>query len=227
MKISGSATLHADVDRVYKVLNDPETLRAVIPGCESLEETGPDEYAMVVSVGVGSIKGVYKGRVRLSDQRAPHSFTLHAAGAGGPGTVSAECRILLVDTPEGVAHVEYDADAIVGGMVAGVGQRMLTGVAKKLAAQFFGSVDAMLTGERVGPAGVEAGAVAGTGAGTHGAVEPMAGRGAVAPVGHGPVAAPARPAVLVSGVAAGAVAALAGVVVGWVMGRAGRSGGRR
>jgi carbon monoxide dehydrogenase subunit G len=223
MKISGSATLHADVDRVYKALNDPETLRAVIPGCESLEETGPDEYAMVVSVGVGSIKGVYKGRVRLSDQRAPHSFTLHAAGAGGPGTVSAECRILLVDTPEGVAHVEYDADAIVGGMVAGVGQRMLTGVAKKLAAQFFGSVDALLTGQRVGPA--PAGAE--TGAGGRGALEPAAGQGAVAPIGYGPVAAPARPAVLVSGVAAGAVAALAGVVVGWVMGRAARSGGRR
>ena len=222
MKISGSATLHADVDRVYKALNDPETLRAVIPGCESLEATGPDEYAMVVSVGVGSIKGVYKGRVRLADQRAPHSFTLHAAGAGGPGTVSAQCRILLVDTPDGVAHVEYDADAVVGGMVAGVGQRMLTGVAKKMAAQFFGAVDAVLTGERaVAPAGI--GARVGTGA----AVEPSAGHGALAPLGHGPVAAQARATATLPAFAAGAAAALAGVVIGWAMGRAGRSGGRR
>jgi carbon monoxide dehydrogenase subunit G len=216
MNISGSATLHADVAEVYKLLNDPQTLRAVIPGCESLEETGPDEYAMVVSVGVGSIKGVYKGRVRLADQRAPHSFTLHAAGAGGPGTVSAECRILLVGTPDGVTEVEYDADAVVGGMVAGVGQRMLTGVAKKLAGQFFGGVDALLTGERALPVPVGAGAP----------LEQAGVAGAAAPVRFRADAAPARPAVLVSGVAAGAVAALAGVVVGWALGRAARGGGR-
>jgi carbon monoxide dehydrogenase subunit G len=146
LKISGSSTLHADVDRVYTALNDPEILRSVIPGCEVLDETAPDEYAMLITVGVGSIKGTYKGAVRLSDQHAPHSFVLRASGAGGPGTVSAECRVLLIDTPDGVTHVEYDADAVVGGMVAGVGQRMLAGVAKKLASQFFSSVDDVLTG---------------------------------------------------------------------------------
>jgi carbon monoxide dehydrogenase subunit G len=223
MKISGSATLHADIDRVYAALNDPEVLRTVIPGCEYLDETAPDEYRMLVSVGVGSIKGTYKGTVHLADKHAPHSFVLKAAGAGGPGTVSAECKVLLIDTPDGITFVEYDADAVVGGMVAGVGQRMLTGVAKKLAAQFFRSVDSVLTGETP-LAARPPGAAVSAGPPAHGAQTTVAGlSGGV--VGGPPGEAwgpPQRPQILIGGVAAGALAALSGVVVGWLLGRSGR-----
>ena len=178
---------------------------------------------MLVSVGVGSIKGTYKGAVRLADKHPPHSFVLKASGAGGPGTVSAECRVLLIDTPDGVTYVEYDADTVIGGMIAGVGQRMLTGVAKKLAAQFFHSVDGVLTGERQVSRPADRGTPVPVAAGTRPTA--VTSPGAVSPGGMTwPTPNPQhqQPQILVGGVALGALAALSGVVVGWLMGRSGR-----
>ncbi|NUP46559.1 MAG: carbon monoxide dehydrogenase subunit G, partial [Catenulispora sp.] len=177
MKVSGNAVLRAEVGRVFEALTDPVALAAAIPGCERLELVAPDVYDMVVTVGVGSIKGTYKGRVELADRAAPRSFTLRASGAGAPGTVSAECRMLLVDEADGHTRVEYDADAVVGGVVGGVGQRMLGGVARKLAGQFFTGMDGVLVRE-VGPAASPAG--------TSEAAVPEAAR-------YAPVAAPGLP----------------------------------
>ena len=107
---------------------------------------------MTVTAGVASIKGVYTGEVRLGDQQPPDSFVLTASGSGAPGTVSADVRVTLADAGGGTTAVTYDADAIVGGMVGGVGQRMLTGVAKKTAGEFFGAVDDVLNGRAASPA---------------------------------------------------------------------------
>jgi len=153
MKVSGEATLHGAVDEVYKVLHDPAVLVRTIPGCERLEQTGPDAYRMVVSAGVAAIKGSYSGDVLLTAQDAPNSFLLKASGAGAPGTVSAEVRIRLA-AQNGGTLLTYDADAVVGGPVGGVGQRILAGVAKKTAGEFFAAVDDVLTG--AAPAVVEA-----------------------------------------------------------------------
>src|SRR5690242_1650875 len=150
MKISGEATLHAPVDKVYAALNDPAVLVRTIPGCERLERVGPDAYTMVVTAGVASVKGTYTGDVALTDQDPPYGFTLKASGAGGPGTVSSTARVKLAGG-DGTTTLTYDADAVVGGMVGGVGQRVLTGVAKKTAAEFFAAVDGVLTGA-AGPA---------------------------------------------------------------------------
>lgn len=224
MKVSGSAVLNADVGRVYEALTDPRTLAAAIPGCERLELVAPDVYDMVVTVGVGSIKGTYKGRVELADRAAPRSFTLRASGAGAPGTVSAECRMLLVDEAAARTRVEYDADAVIGGVVGGVGQRMLGGVARKLAGQFFHGMDGLLTREGAGAAeAIEAVGAAGA-AGRQTEAVPAAG-----PVTAYPIAAP--PGQLSSSNAgatlAGAAAALSGVVLGYLMGRlSGRRGPR-
>ncbi|NUR62070.1 MAG: carbon monoxide dehydrogenase subunit G [Catenulispora sp.] len=211
MKVSGNAVLRAEVGRVYRALTDPAALAAAIPGCERLELVAPDLYDMVVTVGVGSIKGTYKGRVELADQVAPHSFTLRASGAGAPGTVSAECRMLLVDEAEGHTRVEYDADAVVGGVVGGVGQRMLGGVARKLAGQFFTGMDGMLTREGALTAAAPAAASP--------AAAPEAARYAPVGVAPGPTAAAPGPAAISAAALAGAVAALSGVVIGWTMGR--------
>ena len=146
MKVSGDATLHAPLDQVWRALNDPAVLVATIPGCETLEATGPDSYRMVISAGVASIKGTYAGNVSLTDQQAPHSFLMKASGAGGPGTVSTEVRVRLADAGDGSTRLSYDAEAVIGGVIAGVGQRMLVGVAKKTAGEFFAAVDDVLTG---------------------------------------------------------------------------------
>jgi hypothetical protein len=146
VKVSGTATLHATPDRVYAALNDPAVLVRTIPGCERLEAVGPDRYRMTVTAGVASIKGSYLGDVRLSEGTPPTSFTLTASGSGAPGTVSADVKVHLDDAGDGTTLLRYDADAVVGGAVGGVGQRVLTGVAKKTAAEFFSAVDAALAG---------------------------------------------------------------------------------
>jgi hypothetical protein len=148
MKVAGEARLHAPVEEVWKALNDPAVLVRTIPGCERLEETSPDAYRMTITAGVASIKGTYQGDVRLSEQQPPGSFVLHATGAGAPGTVTADVKVSLEQT-DGATRLSYDADAVVGGMIGGVGQRVLTGVAKKTAGEFFRNVDDVLTGKAV------------------------------------------------------------------------------
>jgi uncharacterized protein len=146
VKVSGDAVLNAPVQRVWDHLNDPAVLVRTIPGCHRLEEVGRDSYRMAVSAGVASIKGTYLGDVSLTDQQQPESFVLRAAGAGAPGTVKADVQVRLRDLGDGRTRLTYDADAVVGGMIGGVGQRMLTGVAKKTAGEFFKNVDDVLTG---------------------------------------------------------------------------------
>ncbi|MEO6702155.1 MAG: carbon monoxide dehydrogenase subunit G [Jatrophihabitantaceae bacterium] len=151
MKLAGQAVLHAPIEQVWAALNDPTVLVRTIPGCQRLESTGPDAYAMTVTAGVASIKGTYAGTVALAELNQPHSFVLKAAGAGGPGTVSADVRVSLAER-DGATELSYDADAVVGGVIGGVGQRMLAGVAKKLAGEFFAGVDDVLTGRAGQPA---------------------------------------------------------------------------
>ena len=148
MKVNGSAVLHAPPDAVYAALNDPAVLLGTIPGCDSLTALGDDRYRMAVTAGVASIKGTYDGEVALTDQQPPSSFVMHAKGSGAPGTVDTTVHVTLADGGDGTTRLEYAADAAVGGMVGGVGQRMLSSVAKKMAGQFFGNVDDVLTGRR-------------------------------------------------------------------------------
>lgn len=152
MKISGTAVLHGPVETVYAVLNDPAVLVRTIPGCQRLEQVAPDSYKATVTAGVASIKGDFSGWVHLSDQRPPHSLVLKATGAGAPGTVSADVTVTLADNGDGATKLSYDADAVVGGMIGGVGQRILTSVAKTTANEFFSAVDAVLRGETPAPA---------------------------------------------------------------------------
>lgn len=216
MKVSGTAVLRAPRAEVWAALNDPAVLVRTIPGCSRLEEAGPDQYRMTVSAGVGSIKGTYAGDVRLHSQEEPGSFVMTASGAGAPGTVSADVRVTLSDSGDGGTRLEYDADAIVGGMIGGVGQRMLAGVAKKTAGEFFSAVEDVLTGVAPAP-GVVAAQPHADAVGTPGVYEapaPAAGRPGVA-----------APADFTRGVLVGAAVALAGVALGgWLGARARREG---
>lgn len=144
MKINGTATLDAPRDRVWAALNDPAVLVRTIPGCEQLEALGDDRFRMTVTAGVASIKGTYLGEVALTDPVPPDAFTLKASGSGAPGTVQADVRVTLDEAAGGGTLLSYAADAVVGGAVGGVGQRVLAGVAKKTAGEFFKAVDAVL-----------------------------------------------------------------------------------
>ena len=109
VNLDGSAVLHADPERVWSVITDPAVLARTIPGCETLEQVGDDEYKMNVTVGVGAIRGTYAGEVRLSDQQQPSSYVMHASGAGGPGNVRATVTINLEP------HAERDGADLLGG----------------------------------------------------------------------------------------------------------------
>lgn len=196
MRMSGEALLHAPIEQVWQALNDPAVLVRTIPGCERLDAAGPDVYTMTVTAGVASIKGTYSGEVKLSDQQPPASFVMTASGAGAPGTVSTDVRVHL-DEVDGGTRLSYDADAVVGGVVGGVGQRMLTSVAKKMAGEFFAAVDDVLTGKAVLTAPEAPGA---------------AGAGGVFVAPRAP--ARAVPGGFAAGALLGAAIALAGAVVG-------------
>lgn len=159
MKIAGEATLQAPVDRVWNGLLDPAVLVRSIPGCERLEATGEHSYAMTVTVGVAAIKGTYAGTCSLSDLHEHESLRLTGEGAGAPGTISADVTVRFADNGDGTTTLTYDADTVVGGMIGGVGQRMLTSVSRRMAAEFFGALEQVITGVApVAPAAERAGA---------------------------------------------------------------------
>ncbi|GAA2359872.1 SRPBCC family protein [Nonomuraea africana] len=240
MKVAGSAVLGIDRDRVWDALQDPAVLVRTIPGCERLEETGPGTYRMTVSAGVAAIKGVYQGEVALSEPLPPERFVLKARGQGAPGTVEATVEVRLADV-DGGTRIDYDAEAVVGGMIGGVGQRMLGSVAKRTAGDFFTAIESHLTSAApavgaLSPAAAEPAEAAGQAAapalsGT-GAAPVLSGSGATsAPSGAGQVFErphPAkehtqtRPWVMLAAFGMGAGIALGSAAIGWVLGRAGR-----
>ncbi|NLX00583.1 MAG: carbon monoxide dehydrogenase subunit G [Actinomycetales bacterium] len=142
MKISGTNTLQSSTDQVWAAINDPAVLARCIPGCESLTTTAPDQYAMRVTAGVAAIKGTYEGEVSIFDKEEPSALRLRAIGAGAPGTIDATVAVRLSPANGGAGtELVYDADAVVGGTIGGVGQRMLAGVTRKMAGEFFTALD--------------------------------------------------------------------------------------
>lgn len=144
MKLEGSYEVKAPRQKVWSAFLDAEILRKAIPGCEKLELTGPDEYKATLKIGVGAVKGTFEGKVRLADKKPPESYRLSAEGSGGPGFVRSDTVITLSDI-EGGTRVSYSADVQVGGLIAGIGQRMLGGVSKMMADQFFNRMGELLT----------------------------------------------------------------------------------
>jgi len=221
MKITGSATLAAEPQQIWDAFHDPAVLARCLPGCERLTELGPDHYAMTVTAGVAAIRGTYDGEVSLRNPHHPDSFTMKASGAGAPGTVDADVVVRLAPSSTGGTDLTYDADAAVGGVIGGVGQRMLAGVTKKMAGQFFSAVDADIAGAR--PEAAAASASAGIPSPAAPGI-PAASTGQ--PTGPGTVYA-GRPAAAAGsrvrdyafGVVTGGVVAIVGVLVGWAIGR--------
>jgi len=140
MKIEGTQEFHAPRERVYAALTDPQVLQRCIPGCESLEKTGDDSYAVTIKAGIGAIKGIFKGNVRLEDMRAPEHYRIVVDGKGGPGFVKGSGDFDLEDTG-GATLIRYTGEMQVGGAIAGIGQRMIEGAAKMMASRFFKALE--------------------------------------------------------------------------------------
>ncbi|HKC63351.1 MAG TPA: carbon monoxide dehydrogenase subunit G [Pyrinomonadaceae bacterium] len=141
MKIEGTHELRARRLRVFQALTDPEVLKRCIPGCESLEKTGENSYAATLRAGVGSIKGTFKGNVRLEDVRSPEHYRMVVDGKGQPGFLKGTGDIDLEEQGDATV-IKYAGDVQVGGTIASVGQRMIQGAARMMASQFFTAIEA-------------------------------------------------------------------------------------
>jgi uncharacterized protein len=145
MKVSGEHRFTHSRDEVWKALLDPAALTATLPGARRLEPTGPDEYAITVDVGVGSVKGTYDGTFALTEKVEREACTVTASASGRPGSVTAVARMRLTDGDNGDAVMTFEADADVTGPLAGVGQRLMGAAARRTTEQFLQALDEHIT----------------------------------------------------------------------------------
>jgi len=143
MKIEGTYTFLAPQARVWEVFNTPQHLQEALPGCEKLEEREPGKFDVYLKIGIAGVKGSYKGKMEIADAEPPHRTRLIGEGKGLPGFVKGEALIQLTPQDQDTL-ISYQGDVQVGGLLAGVGQRMIGGVAKMLLEQFFKNMEKIL-----------------------------------------------------------------------------------
>ena len=136
--IEGEERVAAPIDKVWQALNDPEVLKACIPGCQSLEKKSDTEMAATVVLKIGPIKATFAGEVTLKNLNPPHSYTIEGEGKGGiAGFAKGGADVTLTEESPGMTVLNYAAKADVGGKIAQLGSRLITSTSKKLAGQFF------------------------------------------------------------------------------------------
>ncbi len=138
MTMNGEVQLAAPREEVWAKLNDPEVLKACIPGCESLEKLSDTEFQAVATNKVGPVKARFKGKVTLQDLDPPNGYRISGQGDGGiAGFAKGGAVVKLAPADGGGTLLRYDVEAQIGGKLAQLGQRLVNGAAKKLADQFF------------------------------------------------------------------------------------------
>ncbi len=136
MKLTFTQALRTRREKAYAALIDPSVLQKCIEGCERMERTSADCYEVHLKIGVGVVRGSYKGKVRITNQKPPESFTLTIEGKGAPGFVRGTAMVRLAENSSG-SEIVAEADAAVGGLIAAVGSRLIESLGKKMMAEFF------------------------------------------------------------------------------------------
>ena len=148
MEMTGEQLIALPQQEVWQALNDPEVLKACIPGCERIEKVSDPEFKVVMTAAVGAVKAKFNGKLRLDNLNPPQSYSLAFEGSGGAagfGKGSADVTL----TPDGRhTRLGYTAKATVGGKLAQIGSRLIDGVARKMADEFFHRFN-----QRLAPAG--------------------------------------------------------------------------
>ena len=140
MDMNGQERIEAPVAAVWQALNDPEVLRACIPGCEALEKLSDTDMTATVVLKVGPIKARFEGTVELADLNPPHSYTIRGEGKGGiAGFAKGGADVALAEDGPDATMLSYTVKADVGGKIAQLGSRLIDSTARKLATQFFSS----------------------------------------------------------------------------------------
>ncbi|KPF71621.1 carbon monoxide dehydrogenase [Bosea sp. AAP35] len=153
MTMNGEVTLPATKDVVWAKLNDPEVLKACIPGCEQLNKDDDTHFSAVVKVKLGPVKASFKGKVELVDLDPPNGYRIQGEGEGGiAGFAKGGAKVALSDAKDGQTVLRYDVEAQVGGKLMQLGSRLIDSVSKKLADEFFANFAKAVSEGEVAPA---------------------------------------------------------------------------
>jgi carbon monoxide dehydrogenase subunit G len=137
MTMSGEYQLAALPQTVWEKLNDVETLKASIPGCEQLDKVSDTEFQAIATVKIGPVKARFKGKVHLSDLNPPNSYKISGEGEGGVAGFAKGGATVALAPKDGGTLLTYNVEAQIGGKLAQLGQRLVNGAAKKVADEFF------------------------------------------------------------------------------------------
>jgi hypothetical protein len=138
MTMTGEVNLPAARETVWAALNDPEVLKSCIPGCQELTKVSDTEFEAIAKVAVGPVKATFKGRISLQDLDPPNAYTIRGEGQGGvAGFAKGGAKVRLEPGEGSGTKLVYDVEATVGGKLAQLGGRLVNGVAKKNADEFF------------------------------------------------------------------------------------------
>jgi len=158
MQLSGSETIPASREAVWKGLNDPKVLQKCIPGCESITQNSPTDLSAKVVAKVGPVKASFTGAVKLSELNPPESYKISGQGQGGlAGFASGSAAVKLTALGPQETRLDYEVDAQIGGKLAMLGSRLIGSTAQSLAGQFFGKFASLIKQEAKGvPVAVKA-----------------------------------------------------------------------
>ncbi len=146
MNMQGEERISAPVDAVWAALNNPEILKACIPGCEALEKKSDTQMSATVALKLGPVKARFTGEVQLKNLKPPHSYTIQGEGKGGiAGFAKGGADVTLTQDGDGTI-LAYSVNADVGGKIAQLGSRLIDSTAKKLAGQFFANLNKQVSG---------------------------------------------------------------------------------
>jgi carbon monoxide dehydrogenase subunit G len=137
MTMAGEQLLTAPREKVWAALNDVEVLKSCIPGCETLDKLSDTEFMAVATNKIGPVKARFKGKVRLTDLDPPNGYKISGEGDGGIAGFAKGGATVSLSDKEGGTLLTYNVEAQIGGKLAQLGQRLINGVAKKLADDFF------------------------------------------------------------------------------------------
>jgi uncharacterized protein len=146
MNMQGEERITAPVAAVWAALNDPEVLKACIPGCETLERKSATQLAATVGLKLGPVKAKFTGEVQLKNLKPPHSYTIQGEGKGGIAGFAKGGADVTLTADGNETILGYTVNADVGGKIAQLGSRLIDSTAKKLATQFFSSFNAKVSG---------------------------------------------------------------------------------
>ncbi|MFN2184572.1 MAG: SRPBCC family protein [Anaerolineae bacterium] len=135
MKLQGEYIFDGPREEVWEIIRDPEVLATALPGTQSLEQVGENEFEGTMHVRIGPVAGVFAGKIVVSDEVPPESCTLTVEGKGAPGFANGTGRVTLIEQGDDQTLLQYEGDMQVGGRLASVGQRLIDTASKSMIAQ--------------------------------------------------------------------------------------------